>query len=277
MTTKLRKTDGRLEPYSVAKITRSLRRAGASRALAERIVASIPVERMRTTHDVHRYAFAQLRRLAPPTAARYNLKTALLRLGPSGYPFEKFVGEIFRSLGYTVRVNVVLPGRCIRHEVDVLAEDDARVLFMECKFHAQKSARSNVKVALYIKARFDDLAATLTARAKGRKVQGVIITNTMFSADAWRYTQCVPGLGLIAWRRPRGFSLAELIDRAGVHPVSAITSLSRRQKDVLMRRGTVLCRDVNRRTLAPLHLSQRKEARVIREAQAIRALRETLA
>ncbi len=269
MTIQLRKSTGDTQAFSPAKLQRSLRRAGATAEQARAIVQQLPLHEMRSTADIHAYALAQLKKMHPHLAARYNLKAALLQLGPTGYPFEKFVAEVFRSLGYTVRTGVVLPGRCVRHEVDVLAQNDERVVFMECKFHARRSSRSNIKVALYIKARFDDLAHTLSSRASGRKVQGIIVTNTAFSHDAWRYTRCVSGLGLIQWRRPRGFSLAELIERAGVHPVTALTTLSHKQKIHLVRTGVVLCRDVTPTSLRSLHLSERKRARVLREAAAI--------
>ncbi len=272
------KTTGKKQKYAPTKLLRSLRRAGASRAVAETIVAQIPLQESMSTQDIHNYAFRMLREHYPPVAARYNIKAALLRLGPTGYPFEKFVAEIFRARGYRVATNQILHGRCIAHEVDVVAENDERKVFMECKYHTQKRARSNVKVALYIKARFDDLLDVLRRDASGKKIQGVIITNTEFSHDAQRYARCVAGLGLIEWRRPRGFSLAELIDQTGLHPVSALTSLSRTQKDTLMRNGVVLCRDVAKKisVLERMGLSEHKRDRVVREARAVCALQMTL-
>ncbi len=272
------KTTGKKQKYSPAKLLRSLRRAGASRGVAEAIVAQLPLQESMTTQDIHNYAFRMLRENYPPVAARYNIKAALLRLGPTGYPFEKFVAEIFRARGYRVATNQILHGRCITHEVDVVAENDERKVFMECKYHTHKRVRSNVKVALYIKARFDDLRDVLRKDAGGKKIQGVIITNTEFSHDARRYARCVAGLGLIEWRRPRGFSLAELIDQTGLHPVSALTSLSRTQKDALMRSGVVLCRDVAKKisVLERMGLSAHKRERVVREARAICTLQATL-
>ncbi len=272
------KTTGKRQAYSPAKLRRSLRRAGASLALANDIIEQIPLESITTTQDIHNYAFAQLRMHHRPVAARYNIKSALLRLGPTGYPFEQFVGEIFRELGYTVTTNQILPGRCITHEVDVVAENDERKIFMECKYHGQKGLRSNVQVALYIKARFDDIKDSLKHATAGKKVQGLVVTNTEFSTDAQKYVRCIAGLGLIAWRKPRGFSLAELIDRTGLHPISALTTLSHKQKDQLMRSGTVLCRDLAHSddALMSIGVTGKKKDRVMREAKAVCTLASTL-
>ncbi len=265
------KTTGEKQKYSPNKLKRSLRRAGASAILAEEIVTSIPLEKIKTSQDIHAYVFNKLRAVCPPIAARYDIKTALLHLGPTGYPFEKFVGEIFRALGYRVRTNQALSGRCVAHEVDVVAENSERKVFMECKYHGQKNLRSNVQTALYVKARFDDVRHTLERDAQTKKIQGLIITNTTFSTDARKYARCVHGLGLIEWRRPRGFSLAELIERTHLHPVSALTTLSRKQKERLMQGGIVLCRDllVNHDVLYHIGLSKKKIARVMKEAHAV--------
>lgn len=272
------KTTGKKQQYSPAKLKRSLRRAGADVTLAQEIVAQIPLAQMKTSQDIHTYAFKKLKEAYPPIAARYDVKAALLRLGPTGYPFEQFVGEIFRALGYHVKTNQILAGKCVTHEVDVVAENDERKVFMECKYHGRKRLRSNIKVALYVKARFDDLRETMQRSAGTKKVQGLIVTNTEFSSDAQKYARCVAGLGLIAWRRPRGFSLAELIDRTGLHPVSALTTLSRKQKDQLMRSGVVLCRDlaIKHNILATVGVSEKKKERVMREARAVCELKATM-
>lgn len=272
------KTTGKKQKFSTSKLRRSLRRAGASTHLANQIVSSIPVEKMHSSQDVHNYVFEQLRAAHPPAAARYDVKTALLRLGPTGYPFEQFVGALFREMGYDVKTNQVLKGKCITHEVDVIAENDERKVFMECKYHGQKSLRSNIKVALYVKARFDDIKEQLTKDAKGKKVQGLIVTNTEFSHDAENYAKCVNGLGLIAWRSPRGFSLAELIDQTGLHPVSALTTLSGKQKDQLMKDGVVLCRDLVQQPSAMdlAGVNRKHQDKVVREARAVCELRDVM-
>ena len=273
------KTDGKKEKFSERKYIRSLRRAGADRQTARRLAEEVlAADGVRSTEELHRKTYRHLQKKFRPLAARYNLKRAIMQLGPDGYPFEKFISAVFSEMGYRTELNRVLTGHCVRHEVDVLAENDERKVFIECKYHLRPGLRSGVKVALYVKARFDDLYETLSRGSGGRKIQGLIVTNTHFSKDAERYAACVNGLGLISWRRPRGFSLAEMIDRVGLHPISVLTSLSRRQKEKLMREGTVLCRDIVRNpdVLKPLGISTKRAVRVVNECSAVCQLRNTL-
>lgn len=51
-----------------------------------------------------------LRYRKQPGALRYRLKNALFRMGSSGYPFEHFIGELFRQMGFAVQVGVVVEG-----------------------------------------------------------------------------------------------------------------------------------------------------------------------
>jgi hypothetical protein len=63
-------------------------------------------------------------------------------------------------MGYTVAYNRFLQGRCVQHEIDIIAERDGRRLFAECKFHNRATYRNDVKLPLYLRARSLDLAAT---------------------------------------------------------------------------------------------------------------------
>ncbi len=274
------KTTGEQEEFSRKKFVRSIERAGATPKVAEKIAARVLAhDGVKTTAQLHTKTLRHLTRSKyRPVAARYDLKRAIMQLGPSGYPFEKFVAEVFSEMGYKVRVGVTLAGKCVRHEVDVVAENEERKVFIECKYHRQKGVRSDIKVALYIKARFDDVREVLGRGASGKKLQGLIVTNTQFSHDAEQYAKCTDGLGLISWSKPRGFSLAELIDRTGLHPVSAIAGITHKQRRLLMDAGTVLCRQIaqNPSVLSVAGIPKKKFARIVAESEAICNLRETI-
>ena len=125
MTLLITKADGEQEPFDAAKLELSLSRAGASRDASVRVVKRVTEELKHgmTTEDIYRHAFELLREDgAPGTAARYSVKRAIFALGPSGFPFEQFFAEVLRAHGWTARTGVALNGRCVPHEVDVLAE-----------------------------------------------------------------------------------------------------------------------------------------------------------
>ena len=158
MKKKIVKRSGSVVDFDPSVFERSLRRAGASRELASEIVTCIEhdIKDGDPTSEIYKRAFEELHTRAQHVAMRYSLKRALFNLGPTGFPFEKFVAELFRRRGYTTKTNLHLRGRCISHEVDVLAISDKRIA-MEVKFHNDMHIRSDVKAVLYVKSRFDDL------------------------------------------------------------------------------------------------------------------------
>ena len=102
-----------------------------------------------TTKQIYQTAFDLLKKDSRSNAGRYNLKRAIMALGPSGFPFEQYIESVFEQQGYKVKVNQFLEGVCVTHEIDVLAENDRHVLLIECKYHNKQGLFSDVKVPLY--------------------------------------------------------------------------------------------------------------------------------
>lgn len=263
------KEDGTQEYFDVAKLRLSLSRAGAPGREIDDIVrhVSAAIKDGDSTKSIYRHAFAHLKKSVRPAAARYSMKRAVLALGPSGFPFEKFIAEIFTALGYRAKTGVVLAGKCVEHEVDVIAEGSERRIGVEAKFHNDLGLKSDVKVALYVKARFDDLAAAGKPQYFDERW---LVTNTKFTEQATLYGRCA-GISLVSWEYPKQRNLNHLIEEAGVHPVTCLTTLSRKEKDTLLSRSIVLCRDImrDRNTLASAGLSGTKIDGVIAEARAL--------
>ena len=119
----VRKGDGSLEPLDYNKIRHALRKSGASGALCEEVVDALSplMKDGISTSDIYRMAFGELDEIRPGAAARFGLKNALLRLGPDGHPFETFVGALLKGRGYATQLRQVVDGRCIQHELDVIA------------------------------------------------------------------------------------------------------------------------------------------------------------
>jgi hypothetical protein len=264
----VRKSDGQREPYSPDKLRISLRRAGASDALAGDVIADLE-PRLRdgiSTGKLYRMARSALKKRSRRTAITYSLKRALLDLGPSGFPFEQFCGRLFEAMGYTVAYNRFLQGRCVQHEIDIIAERDGRRLFAECKFHNRATYRNDVKLPLYLRARSLDLAAT----GDGRHDAFWVLSNTTYSEDALAYGQC-EGLVLAGHNTDHYPLTRGLINQHGLHPITCLGSLKVAQKRKLIDSGAVLCRDLidQPRLLEPLRLEERQRERVRRECNEI--------
>jgi len=61
--------------------------------------------------------------------------------------------------GYSVKIGEVLQGKCVSHEVDIVAIKNGEHIVAECKFHSEKTNTCNVKVPLYINSRYRDIIA----------------------------------------------------------------------------------------------------------------------
>ncbi len=241
------KSTGERETFEPAKLISSLEKAGANHGQAERVLLHIQAELVAgmTTSEIYRHAFDLLRHSARPIAARYSMKRAISDLGPAGFPFEKFVAEIFRAEGYEALTDQIVQGHCVEHEVDIVAWKGDELVLVEAKFHNEPGLKSDLKVALYVKARFDDLRDGLYEYGgRSRKVTSFqLFTNTKFTDHAIRYAEC-QGLALVGWNYPRKGNLEDLVNEAGLHPLTSLTTLSQMEKKSLLDAGLVLCKHV---------------------------------
>ena len=266
------KMDGEREIFDAHKLRDSLARAGSSKETIDKIVEHIEGEIYDgiTTSYIYKHAYEVLRRMEKPIAARYSLRRALTDLGPSGFPFEQFVAEIFRSRGYEVEVGRIIRGACVNHEVDLLAWNDKEFIVGELKFHNTQKIKSDLKVALYVKARVDDLrlSAELQDEIGDREYKGFLITNTKFTRNAITYAHCA-GLNLISWGFPSHDNLQRMVERSGLHPLTCLSTLSLTKKRELMKKGIILCRSIrqNKDALLGLGLSEEKMNEVHEEAK----------
>lgn len=273
--TEIVKSTGEAEEFSADKVYRSLENAGAKPKLAGEIANKVSEQarKFQTTNQLHEYVFDTLKEQDRPLADRYNLKRAILALGPSGFPFEKYIGKLFVALNYHVKLNVVMQGKCVTHEVDVLLERDGKHSPVEAKFHNSTGLNTNVKVPLYVKSRFDDLKEGVAGKDYNLD-QMWVVTNTKFSPDALTYGLCV-NLKLLAWDYPFGEGLAKLIDKHGLHPITALSLTNHKQQQRLIGRGVVLASQVakadaeTRGLMRECGLDGDKQQAVIAEARSL--------
>ncbi len=242
------KASGETSAYDREKLIRSLHRSGASDASIKMVVTD--VESMLadgiSTHKIYKRAFQLLRKTNTQAASQYNLKSAVMSLGPSGYPFERFVGALFSATGWDCEVGVIMQGQCVTHEVDVFAKKNGLIRFTECKFRNMAGSKLDVKIPLYVHSRVRDLVVRYTADHPKESIvgyQGWIVTNSKFTADAERYGEC-EGLHLMSWDYPQGHGLLDLIRSTGLLPITVLHTLSNRQKEMILGKNVVICREL---------------------------------
>lgn len=263
------KGDGTREEFQTSKLIGSLTHAGADPALAHDITQKITKslrDGMSTTL-IYREAFKILRKEERVTAARYSMRRAILELGPTGFPFEDFVGELMRARGYETNIRMVVPGRCIEHEVDVVLKKDGKMIGAELKFHNTPGFKTDLKTALYVRARYWDIQWGAEDRKEDGIKEGWLITNTKFTGNAIDYASC-SGIKLIGWSYPHGGSLADMIQETGVYPITVLTTLSGAEKARLLKGGVTMCKMIadNPDTLHSIGISGRKRDEVMQES-----------
>ena len=242
------KYSGDVDPCNVYKLKDSLRRTQVSEEIIQQIIAQIEstIYEGITTKKIYQMAFKMLKDKSRVSASKYKLKKALMELGPSGFPFEKLVGKLLAHEGFETKVGVIVQGNCVQHEVDVIAQKDNSHYMIECKYHSDQGRFCNVKIPLYIHSRFLDLEKKWKYQ-KGHEAKfhkGGVYTNTRFTTDAIQYGKCV-GLLMTSWDYPLGNGLKNRIDQSGLHPLTALTTITKQEKTMLLETGIVLCKELH--------------------------------
>ncbi|QHI36922.1 hypothetical protein IMCC3317_22920 [Kordia antarctica] len=268
----IKKSNDEMELFSFEKLKQSLLSTGACKEVVETIVKRIQPDIFDgiSSNEIYKKAFSLLKKHNKVSASRYSLKRALFDLGPTGYPFEKLVGALLKEKGYKTKVSVILNGECVTHEIDVLAEKDGNVYAIECKFHSDVKATSNVKVPLYINSRFLDIQKQWNTNSNNKThlKQGWLVTNTRFTEDAVNYAKCV-GLTLLSWDYPKNNGLKANIDTLALYPVTTLTTLNKKEKHQLIENDVVLVKELMNATkkMKNIGISEIRIQRVLDEVK----------
>lgn len=236
------KASGKKERFNPGKVRQSLLRAGADKKTADKIINAVESKAYDgiPTRKVFKMVMRMLAEEQPRTASCYDLKGAIMRLGPSGFPFETFISRVLEEYGYETRLRTRIKGKCATHEIDIVAEEKngGKKHLIECKYHNTQGVYINLKEALYTYARFLDL------NNGGNLFDGVWLScNTRASTEARRYARCM-GIRLLCWGHPKGKSLENLIEEKNLYPITVLRSLDRHSLEMLSRGGYMLVKDI---------------------------------
>lgn len=266
------KSSGQEEPFSWQNVYDSARQVGATRErsaeIADRVAASRR-ERI-STAEIRRQVNRLLHQTDPKLAMRFNLPEAMRRLGPTGFPFERYVGRIFEAQGFKVKIGTHLQGHCVRHEVDFLAWNNELLYIGECKYHNKRGVKVDLPTTLMYAARFDDLEQGEFAQKKiqaGRRVKSMMVTNTEFTQEAIKYFDCI-GKSLWGWKHPPRRGIERMIDEEGIYPITILPSCRSEQLiEVFSKKRLMLARDVLEVEAKDLGLSSKVMDQIQKEAR----------
>ncbi len=258
------KESGERERFDKKKIEHTCIKAGASRQLAKEIANKVEkrVYNGMRSRKVLRLIL-KLLKTNPEIALKYDLKRAIMSLGPDGYFFEEFFSQILQNYGYETSVGVFLKGKIIEHEVDIIAKKKL-IAMIECKYHNHLGNYTKSKEAMYTYAKFLDLKSN-----KQNKIDYPwLVTNTKCSPHAKQYAKGVK-LKITSWNYPNKESLQKLIENKKLYPITILKSVNNHIKDSLFKVKIVLAKDLLNRDINKLakktSIDERRLRKIISE------------
>ncbi len=211
------KSSGDEERFSPKKIYKTVLDAGGSKKLANGAVREVKKmywERM-STKEILKFLVEFLKQ-EPGVSQRYDLKRAIMSLGPDGFVFEQFFARVLEYYGYKTTIDNKLKGKRIIEEVDIVAVKDKKWM-IECKYHNEPGIITKLHPALYTYARFLDLQ-------RYNFDAPWLVTNTKCSWDAVEYAKGV-NLRITGWKYPANDGLQDLIMKKNLYPVTILKSI----------------------------------------------------
>lgn len=268
---KIIKRSGHLVDFNREKLKHSLLKSGAKVDVVENVLNQIENQIFDgiTTRQIYKFAFSLLKKSANAHAARYNLKSAIQMLGPAGFFFEKFIARLFIAEGFETKINLILSGKCISHEMDILTKKQGVISMVECKFHSSNDKASDVKVPMYILSRFNDLKEVNHAIFSDADIISncIIVTNNRFTTDAITFSGCYD-IQLISWDSPKDRSLRKRIDNDNLYPMTCLTTLTSLEKEKLLVLEIILVAELIKapEVLERIGISQKRSKNILKEA-----------
>lgn len=265
------KSNGEKELFSEDKLRRSISRAGIPEDKSAQVLSRIKESAYPDipTSIIYKNILNCLGEVSD-LSGKYSLKQSIMELGPTGYPFEKFVAKVYSYQGYFAETDKIMKGRCVSHEVDVVAVKNSENYLMECKYHNMPGRRTDIKTALYVWARYEDImAGDGYINLPHRNIKIFLVTNTKCTTDAIAYANC-KGMNILSWGYPPKGNLEDMIEQYRLHPITCLKSLTKEDIRKLLLKDLVLCKDIlsHHEDMERIHLSRPAEF-VRKEAEGI--------
>jgi hypothetical protein len=242
------KASGDKAIFKKSKIEKTAILAGAPKKLAKEVANKVEkkIHKGTKTSEILNLTLKFLK-VRPEIAARYDLKRAIMSLGPSGFPFEEFFSQVLKHYGYKTTVGNLIKGKAVRHEIDIVAKKKKSYM-IEAKYHNSPGVHTDTKVAMYTYARFLDLKSN----PKNIFEEPWLVTNTRCTSRAIKYSEGV-GLKIISWKYPREGNLQQLLEDKGLYPITIFKTISKDTKEKLFKAKIVLANDLANHSLNELN------------------------
>ncbi|MCW3997984.1 MAG: restriction endonuclease [Candidatus Bathyarchaeota archaeon] len=239
------KADGSRQLFDREKVVRTCLRMGANRSIAYKIVGEIERQLYDgiTTNKIFNLTFRLLRNYRPSIRHFLDLRKSL-SLMVSKPEFEKYIQTLLSYNGYTVSSNRLLMGKCVKHEVDGIAQKNGITYFVEAKHHQNYHSPTGLDESRIARAVLEDITEGYElGKNKLRIDRAMIVTNTRFSEHAKIYGKC-RNILQIGWSSPATMALQSMIEEKKAYPLSCLKGLSNSTRIRLVNSGVVLIKQL---------------------------------
>lgn len=217
----IRKWDGSTEPFDRSKVLRTCHRLKLSNYDAEEVVDQIEkklfegIDSKRIIEMIFEFGKRHRSRLGHMIDLREAI--AMMRPKPD---FEQFVAVLLEYDGYKTVTNQILMGKCVDHEIDVIATKGNDVIYVEVKHHTQFHTFTGMDTFLQVNSTFEDLKeGYLAGNHKFNFSRCMVVLNTRVSEHARRYAEC-KGIGAMGWGVPERAGIETHIHDKELYPVT---------------------------------------------------------
>lgn len=239
------KFNGRRQLFSKHKIMRTCMRMHATPAIAKAVADKIEERAYDgiSTKKIMQMIYAYMRKHRPEIKHIVDLRSSISMLRPKP-DFELFIAQLLRAYGYKVKSNRMVAGKCIRHEIDAIAEKGKDIVYVEVKHHYKPHTYTGIDVFLEARATFEDMVdGYKTGDNKIKFNRAMVISNTKLSGHARRYADC-RNITYIGWKAPRERGLEQMIEEKRLHPITFLRDIDPTDKMKLGDAGIVTLRQI---------------------------------
>ena len=223
------KANGERKPFNPNKVLRTCKRLGLNDKEANEILKYIQAniyDGIRTS-KILKMIFSKAKEFREKFKHSIDLREAISLLRPKP-DFEHFVGYLMKSLGYEIISNQIVPGKCVEHEVDIIAKKGKEVIHVEVKHHYNFHTYTGLEQVLATYSAFKDMKDGYEEGFHNFNFSScMIICNTKFSFHAKKFAKC-KGIKLIGWRTEK-ISLENLIEKNKLYPITMIKGISQKE------------------------------------------------
>ncbi len=193
------KYNGEKQKYSQEKVLNSIIRSGIEKSKALSILTDVENKLIDgiSTQKLYKIVAKEIEKHGLKIGQHtYKLREALAKIG--SFDFERFVKKILEKDGFECAYNIIVGGECIEHQVDIIAQKQERLYYVEVKHHRNYHRNCGLGTICEVQARLEDMKNGY-GKNKYDFSQAWLFTNTKISNHAKQYGKC-KNIRLTSWR-----------------------------------------------------------------------------